>query len=489
MALPVPYQPLIDPESLRFNTAWPVGPTSPRWGAVVPRGWPEGPTSPWPQRALPPGRPLPVRPTPGAGGGLATQFGQAALNQPYVTVGQNPPTSAVWGPTARSGASGASGAARALGSGAPRLAGSPIPPAPPAETPVAIRGLTGAGQAAGRGGLRGLAQQAWQGIRSGGLRGAARASIPGVVGGVVGNLVDESNILGGRDSLANDLVGKAAKWGGTGAAIGSVIPGVGTLTGAGVGALVGVGHEALERFGVLGTDPEGDALAEAQRIATETNLHPNALAELDRQYQTLLAIAGDDSTERQKAAEAYLEQVRQAALAQAQDPTVFMGEEELRRHMLDQIPLGGEVPPELLTPGQRATRERAGNMGIQAAMADLWQPFAVEYMARTDAAAEALRRAAATTGPMQPVFEAQAAEMEARAPRDLMNLLGQMQAAPYVEALQNQASMLKQQAQSMQAQAMAAVNSGAWDQFMQWQAQGGASGGGDLTATLEQLGL
>lgn len=72
----------------------------------------------------------------------------------------------------------------------------------------------------------------------------------GALGGLVGDYISDSgdeNIVKARESgdkisgvdLAKSVGGKAASWGATGAAIGSFIPGVGTLIGGGLGALAG----------------------------------------------------------------------------------------------------------------------------------------------------------------------------------------------------------------------------------------------------------
>lgn len=72
----------------------------------------------------------------------------------------------------------------------------------------------------------------------------------GAIGGLLGDYISESgdeNIAKAKESgdkisgvdLAKSVAGKAASWGATGAAIGSFIPGIGTLVGGGIGALAG----------------------------------------------------------------------------------------------------------------------------------------------------------------------------------------------------------------------------------------------------------
>lgn len=72
----------------------------------------------------------------------------------------------------------------------------------------------------------------------------------GAIGGILGDMIGESgdeNIAKAKESgdkisgvdLAKSVAGKAASWGATGAAIGSFIPGLGTLVGGGLGALAG----------------------------------------------------------------------------------------------------------------------------------------------------------------------------------------------------------------------------------------------------------
>ena len=82
------------------------------------------------------------------------------------------------------------------------------------------------------------------------LRGAKGLGL-GMVGGIAGDVA--ADYLG-RDTKAGasaDVLGNAASMAGTGAMIGSVVPGVGTAIGAGIGGIVGAGYGLYNNWGTL----------------------------------------------------------------------------------------------------------------------------------------------------------------------------------------------------------------------------------------------
>lgn len=112
-------------------------------------------------------------------------------------------------------------------------------------------GLGGAGGGGG-GGLGGLLGGA---VDIGGLGGAAVAGGLALGGQAAGALLGHlgGTGKGGKRWLGKDA-GTVAKYTGAGAAVGSVVPVVGTAVGAAGGAAVGVGHDVLRHLGILG-DP------------------------------------------------------------------------------------------------------------------------------------------------------------------------------------------------------------------------------------------
>lgn len=120
-------------------------------------------------------------------------------------------------------------------------------------------GGAGAPEGGGGGGRRGLLGRAGSFLsRNGGrlLRGAA-----GGIGGLVGGMaLDAGADALGRDTTAGaalDVGSSMASMAGTGAMIGSVIPGVGTAIGAGVGAIAGGAYGLYKNWGTFfGGDEE-----------------------------------------------------------------------------------------------------------------------------------------------------------------------------------------------------------------------------------------
>ncbi len=126
-----------------------------------------------------------------------------------------------------------------VGEGAVQSAGRP--PVAPGGAIELYRPAAAATQG-GRAGVMNALRNAFSGARKVPTRGGG---VAGIAGGIAGNMLDESQLLGGDESVANDTASKMLKWGGAGAALGSMIPGVGTVVGGLGGAAVGAGHEFL----------------------------------------------------------------------------------------------------------------------------------------------------------------------------------------------------------------------------------------------------
>lgn len=120
-------------------------------------------------------------------------------------------------------------------------------------------GLAKAGEVAGK------AAGAAGGAAAGGGRlatmakGAGIGAIAGVGGTLLsagGNVAKESGY--GKTGAALDIAGQAASYAGTGAMIGSVIPGLGTAAGAAIGGIIGAGMGAWQnREAFMGGEPNG----------------------------------------------------------------------------------------------------------------------------------------------------------------------------------------------------------------------------------------
>lgn len=301
--------------------------------------------------------------------------------------------------------------------------------------------------------------------------------IAGIAGQIGGNFLDESQLLGGSESVANDTASKMLKWGGAGAAIGSMVPGVGTVLGGLGGAAVGAGHEFLERQGILGgptrEERVDEIVTEADALAAQY-VPQSARDELWRQYQVTRAFA-ETPQEEEAAAQQYADGMEQVAMQAAVDPTAFMSEQEL----MDAAPVGAQMA----LPADQAAM--AQTMFMQDLLARIAQPYADQYQQQANAAADSIL-ATAPGGQAGALLRSQAEQFRANGSRDAYNTMAYALSLPAVNALQNQASMLNQLAQQQQQQAMGAVTSGSWQQFQQQQAAAG--GGGDLNSALELLG-
>ena len=344
-------------------------------------------------------------------------------------------------------------------------------------------GGAAAGQAAASNARTGMWGQLRNAVTGRGAGGTLRklptrgGGIAGIGGAVAGNMLDESSWLGGDESVANDTASKMLKWGGAGAALGSMVPGVGTVVGGLGGAAVGAGHEFLERQGILGGPSRDERIADIVSQAQQGSLGvpQSARDELQRQYEVTLAFAETPEDE-ELAAQQYAEQLETVAMQAAMDPTAFMSEQE----MMDAAPLGTRIEA---SPEQAAM---AQTMFMQDLLARTVQPYAEDYQNQANAAADAIL-ATAPGGQAGALLRSQAEQFRANGSRDAMNITQYALSLPAVNALQNQASMLNQLASQQQQQAMSAVTSGAWQQFLAQQ-QAGAAGGGDLNSILENLG-
>lgn len=149
---------------------------------------------------------------------------------------------------------------------------------------------SGAGGLAGAAGGAGSAAATWGGR----LLKGAKGGILGLLGGVA---LDAGADALGRDTKGGaglDIASSALAWGGTGALIGSVIPGVGTAIGGGLGALAGAAYGTVNNsktlFGIDAmpdfSDPKtwvqmaagGPVLAIASKIASEIGNSPRDAA-------------------------------------------------------------------------------------------------------------------------------------------------------------------------------------------------------------------
>lgn len=107
---------------------------------------------------------------------------------------------------------------------------------------------------------------------------SAKGGIGGLAGGL---LLDYGADAAGRDTglgAGLDVASSALAWGGTGALIGSVIPGVGTAIGGGVGAVLGAGYGLWNnRNTIFGSDEEA-----AGNPATPENVAATARKSVDK---------------------------------------------------------------------------------------------------------------------------------------------------------------------------------------------------------------
>lgn len=504
------------PQGLLGARRWVQGPSSP-WigrlpqpsavgpsslyvqGVEVPAA--TGPTSYWPQRALPPGPGGAVANTIQQGGTRILPTGelglpsgaitsnaaeQAALGTGQRALGQGAAASQPLVQAALEPGAMASSAARGPGLG---LTGNPA--LSRMATPAA-EGLIGAARVgAGAAGAAAEGVPMWVGsaeslapaaARSGGLLNAARSAMGlgaaegaglragaagmlgtvgrgvgvGSIGFLGGNMLDESNLLGGSESAANDYVSKALKLGGVGAGIGTIFPGIGTAVGAGVGGLIGLGWEGLERAGVLKAptiqEQVDTTIHDADKAAREIGMPSEVTDALKQQYRAQQAFVDpSDKTSRVALAQEYAARVQEQATAFAADPNSFLKSTTTNAD-----------------PAKRA-------MLMRSLLVNTIKPYADNYLAQSEATAQSLENMAAGAGDFAPMYQQQAASTRQMGSMYAANLVNQAQVTPYMQALSDQASYLNQMSSNLVSQAMGQVG----------QAQQPAAGSTDLTAIID----
>lgn len=456
--------------SIRANGPLPppsaVGPSSPYW-RIQPFSGMAGPASAWPS---------PAALGSGAGGGsLVQQYGAltrgpmaelgpgsvasaAARGGPGLGVGAGPGLSRMGVPAAaRAGASAAAEGVPMFVNGAGAAAGAGEAAAPLAST-AARSGLVGTLRSA-----MGLAPAEAAGFRAGaaGMLGTVGRGVGvGSVGVIGGNMLDESNWLGGSESAANDYASKALKLGGVGAAIGTIFPGIGTAVGAGIGAGVGLGWEGLERAGILSAPTIQEQVDEtihgADNAAREIGVPEEVLSALKAQYQAEKEFVDPgDKAARTTLAQGYADRVQEQALAYAADPNSFLRE---------------------TTSSNNGGNELQRALIMRSLLVNTIQPYADNYLAQSEATAKSLENMAASAGDLAPMYQQQAASTRQMGGMYAANLVNQAQITPYMQALQDQAGYLNQISQQTMSQAIGSV-------MQPQQAQAGTT---DLTAIIDQ---
>jgi hypothetical protein len=248
------------------------------------------------------------------------------------------------------------------------------------------------------------------------------------VGGFAGGALDESDWLGGKDSFANDAASKMLKWGGAGAGFGP--------WGALAGAAIGLGHEGLERVGVLGDGSQADDGTLVQDIYNSGLRAGVPRDDLDgylRQYNDMLGFA-DSAT----------------------DPDAFKQQltDAFRQSVMGKY-------SELTTPGDGTSPEEqeALALAIQAQIGAMAQPYANQMLRDADNVAAGYDQVAANDPAMAP-FARQAADYARyTASRDATNYITAQGLSPMYQALMKQAGYFNSAASSLQQSMMGSTNS------------------------------
>jgi len=290
----------------------------------------------------------------------------------------------------------------------------------------------------------GLAPAEAAGFRAGaaGMLGTVGRGVGvGSVGVIGGNMLDESNWLGGSESAANDYASKALKLGGVGAAIGTIFPGIGTAVGAGIGAGVGLGWEGLERAGILSAPTIQEQVDEtihgADNAAREIGVPEEVISALKAQYQAEKEFVDPgDKGARTLLAQGYADRVQEQALAYAADPNSFLRESTSSNNG------GNELQRALI---------------MRSLLVNTIQPYADNYLAQSEATAKSLENMAASAGDLAPMYQQQAASTRQMGGMYAANLVNQAQITPYMQALQDQAGYLNQISQQTMSQAIGKV--------------------------------
>jgi hypothetical protein len=155
------------------------------------------------------------------------------------------------------------------------------------------------------------------GKKGGGLKSKLMRGLgAGMIGGAASlglGYASEKLVAGGHEQLGGtaDMLGTAAGWAGTGAMLGSFIPGVGTLAGGAIGGLAGGAYGAYQNWGKMFptntaiTAPTAPAaptpMSAASSIPTSPSAVPSpgsdlAMSELRKQTQILMEIAQNTAT-------------------------------------------------------------------------------------------------------------------------------------------------------------------------------------------------
>lgn len=312
---------------------------------------------------------------------------------------------------------------------------------------------------AGRNGLlaaaRGQLGTLGETIAANGWKGGLLPAGIGIAGSMAGGALDESNLLGGQESKANDTVSKALKWGGAGAGAGLMVGGpVGALIGGAGGAVVGVLHEGAERQGWLGAPTKQEQIDklvhDAEASASKIGLPPQVTAELKAQFNAGKQFATTKD--------------EQIGLAQS-----FA--DSLKAQSINYV----ANPDQYASAGQTDEAAQAQQMIQRSLMLSAIKPYADNFLARSSAEADAYQNMAKSEGNMAPLYEQMAAQTRASGARQAMEIVQQTQITPYQQALEKQASYLNQMSSNLVSQAMGQVG----------QAQQPAAGSTDLTAIID----
>lgn len=156
------------------------------------------------------------------------------------------PAAAATAPVAAMAAPAPMAAPAAAAAAAPMAA--PAATAAPAEEGGSVLGTVADVATSGGGGMLSKAGSLLKGAAPGLLKGGA-AALGGAALSYGGDKLKEAGYE--KTGAAVDIAGQAASWGGTGAMIGSVVPGVGTAIGAGVGAVAGGAYGLYKNWGSL----------------------------------------------------------------------------------------------------------------------------------------------------------------------------------------------------------------------------------------------
>lgn len=152
--------------------------------------------------------------------------------------------------------------------------------------------LSGAGKGGGGAGVLGRIGSTLVKAGPGLLKGGAGA----IAGYGLGKLGDYETAQGNVKTGAGlDIGSKALEWGGTGAMLGSVIPGIGTAVGAGLGAVAGGAYGLYNNWNTLTGPSSTPATAAAASMnpasASMSNTTPEGKPESDRMYDKIVELA------------------------------------------------------------------------------------------------------------------------------------------------------------------------------------------------------